>query len=155
MNVLRPVLIPILPLAACACADPIERLCQSVIRERLLYPDTAEFSEFQPISRPEYVNQWIEILNEKSQIRSAEFRASYLHLMHETVRPLSYGLAGEGSSFYTYRMKARGRRGASLSSLQVCAVSDSSCACIGWEPDIERPEPSGGEPRPAQPPARR
>lgn len=128
--------------------SPEERQCQSSISASLINPETAEFFEFLPAGREIYLSQFEQRLRgEVEESVSASGAGSGLYGVYaqgmaaategiiskhvrEAVDQERDRLNKQSLQTFTYRVKADGKLGNTITSTQYCTVNDTSCACV-------------------------
>lgn len=129
--------------------SPFEQQCKASITSTLINPETAEFFEFSPSTPSSYIVEFEREFRESLESAVSEMNLGsglygvYAESMASSTdliisRRVSEAVSAERTRLsapniktFSYRMKADGRLGNTITSTQYCVVDANSCSCIG------------------------
>ncbi len=127
---------------------PEELQCQASIRSSLINPETAQFFEFESTSPERYIMYFEEKASEHAKESMASLNvgssltgvyADYMaaekeriaaSAVREAVSQERQKISENASKIFTYRVKAEGKLGNTITTTNFCVVSSNSCECM-------------------------
>jgi hypothetical protein len=120
----------LLILSGCNYFGGDKKLCEQTFTEKLINPETAEFMEFNNISKDEASILLAGIMIKEAGVdgedSSEDFQPAIKNLY-------AYEALENISGFYTMRAKAEGRLGNKITSNELCLVSEGKCECASTD----------------------
>lgn len=125
---------------------PEEQQCRSAIKASLINPETVEFFEFAPVGREAYLSEFRDnlrsALDESVSDSGSGLYGVYARGMaaaregiiskhaNESTHEERNRLAAEKLNTYSYRIKADGKLGNTITETQYCSANSRSCLCV-------------------------
>lgn len=109
--ILRFTALAMLAMSVAGCSSAKEKLCRTDIEQTLLNPETAQYSEFRPLTAQD--------------LKDNELWSGMSDIMKSIIPK-------DGASYATMKVRAEGKLGNVITSRQFCAINaaNDQCSCI-------------------------
>lgn len=109
-----------LALHGCSPTEKMKKSCEASIKGGLINPETAEFFEFDEVSKEAFIR--VSMANNQSSATPEQLRANLSRYWDEEI-------IGKGSKAFVFRYKAEGRLGNKITQQALCLADDKACVC--------------------------
>jgi hypothetical protein len=109
-----------LALYGCSPTEDMRKSCEASIKGGLLNPETAEFFEFDEVSKEAFIR--VSMANNQSASTPEQLKTSLARYWDEQI-------VGKGSKAFVFRYKADGRLGNKITQQALCLADGTSCVC--------------------------